>query len=337
MAGHQPGRRRWLAAAAGVCSAAGSARPGWAAAPGRAATGFPDHLVRLVVPYSVGIGPDVVARSVAERLSQLWGLTVLVDNKPGASGIVAFGDVRRLPADGHTLFLADSATLVVNPLLHANLPYDPVRDLVPLSLLFRATFLVWVGGSNRLRSLGDLQNAARQAPGRVSYASLGNGHPSHVAVETYAQAAGLQLLHVPFKDAGTLLMAVAAGEVDFTTIGMNTAAGLMANGRLRPLAVAARRRLASHPDIPTLLEAGGPAVEMHPWAALVALAGTPAPVLDQLQRDIAATLALAEVRSRAEGAGFEITPSTPQGLRERMDADAALVRPLIADGRIARM
>lgn len=337
MAAHQPGRRRWLAAAAGTCLTACPARPGWAATPTRAASGFPDRPVRLVVPYSVGIGPDVVARSVAEHLSRLWGLTVLVDNKPGASGIVAFGDVRRLPADGHTLFLADSATLVVNPLLHANLPYDPVRDLAPLSLLFRATFLVWVGGSNRLRSIGELQTAARQSPGRVSYASLGNGHPSHVAVETYAQAAGLRLLHVPFKDAGTLLMAVAAGEVDFTTIGMNTAAGLMAKGRLRPLAVAARQRLASHPDIPTLLEAGGPAVEMHPWAALVALAGTPAPVLEQLQRDIAATLALAEVRSRAAGAGFEITPSTPQGLRDFMDADAALVRPLIADGRIARM
>ncbi len=308
---------------------------GWAAT--ARAGAFPDRPVRLVVPYSVGIGPDVVARSVAERLSQQWSQPVLVDNKPGASGIVAFGDVRRVPADGHTLYLADTATLAVNPLLHPSLPYDPVRDLVPLTLLFRATFLLWVGGGSRFRSLAELQAAARSKPDGVSYATLGNGHASHVAVETFARAAGLRMLHVPFKDAGAMLTAVAAGDVDFTAIGMNTVAGLMAKGHMRPLAVAARTRLASHPDIPTLAEAGGPAVEMHPWAALVALAGTPAPVLEQLQRDIATALASPEVRGRAELAGFEITPSTPQALRDRVEADIALYRPLFSEGRIARL
>jgi tripartite-type tricarboxylate transporter receptor subunit TctC len=293
--------------------------------------------VRLVVPYSVGIGPDVVARSVAERLAKLWQQPVLVDNKPGASGIVAFGDVRRTPADGHTLYLADTATLAVNPLLHDNLPYDPVRDLVPLTLLFRATFLLWVGGSNRFRSVVELQDAARRAPGSVTYGTLGNGHASHVAVESFAHAAGLRMLHIPFKDAGSLFTAVASGDVDFTTFGMNSVAGLMAAGKLRPLAVAAKQRLASHPGIPTLVEAGGPPVEMHPWAALVALAGTPEPVLAQLQQDIGAVLLDPEVRTRAEAAGFEITPSTPQGLRERVATDIALYRPLVSEGRIARM
>jgi tripartite-type tricarboxylate transporter receptor subunit TctC len=284
----------------------------------------------------VGIGPDVVARSVAEQLSQLWDQPVLVDNKPGASGIVAFADVRRTAADGHTLFLADSGTLVVNPLLHASLPYDPVRDLEPLTLLFRATFVLWVGGGSRLRSVVELQDAARRAPGSISYASLGNGHPSQVAVESFAQAAGLQLLHVPFKDGGTLIAAVASGEVDFTTFSINTMAPLMASGRLRPLAVAARERVSSHPSIPTLVEAGGPAVEMHPWAALMTVAGTPAPVLAALQQGIGQALASDTVRKRADNAGFEITPSTPQAVRERMQADVDLVRPLIAAGRISR-
>ena len=298
---------------------------------------FPQRPVRLVVPYSVGVGPDVVARSVAERLAQQWGQAVLVDNKPGASGIVAFSEVRRTAPDGHTLFLADTATMAVNPLLHATLPYDPVRDLVPLTLLFRATFLIWVGGGSRLRNLAELIDAARRAPGRVSYGSLGNGHASHVAIESFARAAGLQMLHVPFKDAGNLFSAVASGDVDFTAFGMNSVAGLMAAGRLRPLAVAARQRLPAHPEIPTLPEAGGPPVEMHPWAALVAVAGTPQPVLEQLQRDIAAVLASPEVRSRAEQSGFEITPSTPQGLRDRIAADIALYGPLVAEGRVARI
>jgi tripartite-type tricarboxylate transporter receptor subunit TctC len=299
--------------------------------------GFPERAVRIVVPYSVGVGPDVVARSVAQRLSQQWGQPVLVDNKPGASGIVAFGEVRRTPADGHTLFLADTATLAVNPLLHATLPYDPQRDLVPLTLLFRATFLIFVGGSNRFRSIAEMLDVARRKPGSVSYATLGNGHASHVAVETFARAAGVQMLHIPFKDAGTLLSGVASGEVDFTTIGMNTVAGLVASGKLRPLAVAARQRLASHPDIPTLAEAGGPPVEMHPWAALVAVAGTPQPVIERLQQDIHGALRTDEVRARADQAGFEITPSTPQALRERIEADTALYAPLVREGRVARL
>ena len=322
-------RRRLLAAAAAAAGAP------WLQAAETAP--FPRRPVRIVVPYSVGIGPDVVARSVAEQLSQAWEQTVLVDNKPGASGIVAFGEVRRTPADGHTLFLADTATLAVNPLLHATLPYDPVRDLVPLSLLFRATFLIWVGGASRYRSLGELLEAARRTPDGVSYGTLGNGHASHVAIESFARAAGVRMLHVPFKDAGTLFTAVASGEVDFTAFGMNSLAGLMAAGRMRPLAVAAARRLLSHPDIPTLREAGGPPVEMHPWAALVAVAGTPVPVLEQLQRDIVAALGHAEVLRRAEQSGFEITPSTPQALRERIAADIALYGPLVSDGRIARL
>ena len=183
----------------------------------------------------------------------------------------------------------------------------------------------------------ELQEAARRAPDAVTYGTLGNGHASHVAVESYARAAGLRMLHVPFKDAGALFSAVAAGDVDFMTFSMNSVAGLMAAGKLRPLAVAARQRLASHPDIPTLPEAGGPPVLMHPWAALVAVAGTPAPVLDQLQRHIALALDSSEVRRRAALAGFEITPSTPQALRARIEADIAVYRPLVDEGRIARL
>jgi tripartite-type tricarboxylate transporter receptor subunit TctC len=323
------GRRAVLAAlASGWVST-----PAWAAR----AAGFPDRPVRLIVPYSVGVGPDVVARSVAERLAQQWGQSVIVDNKPGASGIVAFGDVRRTPADGYTLFLADTATMAVNPLLHASLPYDPVRDLVPLTLLFRATFVLWVGGGSRFRSLASLLDAARRAPDSVSYATLGNGHASHVAIETFARAAGVRMLHVPFKDAGALFTAVAAGNVDLTAFGINTVAGLMASGKLRPLGAAAKTRLAGHPEIPTLVEAGGPPVEMHPWAAVVTVAGTPPAIIEQLQQDIAAALGSAEVRSRAEQAGFEITPSTPKAVRERIEADIALYAPLVSEGRIARM
>jgi tripartite-type tricarboxylate transporter receptor subunit TctC len=323
--------RRVLLAAWGA-----GALPGLSVRSARAAS-FPSRPVRLVVPYSVGVGPDVVARSVAERLAQQWGQTVLVDNKPGASGIVAFSEVRRTAADGHTLFLADTATLAVNPLLHPSLPYDPVRDLVPLTLLFQATFVLWVGGANRFANVAALLEAARRAPGGVSYASLGNGHASHVAIESFARAANLKMLHVPFKDVGAMLSAVASAEVDFTAIGVNTVAGLVASGRLRPLAVAAKKRLVSHPDIPTLVEAGGPAVEMHPWAALMAVTGTPLAIVETLQHDVVAALGTPEVRGRAAQAGFDITPSTPQGLRDRILADIALYAPLVSEGRVNQL
>jgi tripartite-type tricarboxylate transporter receptor subunit TctC len=314
----------------------GTALPAWPARAQRAA-GFPERAVRIVVPYSVGVGPDVVARSVAERVALLWGQPVLVDNKPGASGIVAFSDVRRTVPDGHTLFLADTATLAVNPLLHASLPYDPVRDLVPLTLLFQATFVLWVGGGNRFGNVAALLEAARRAPGSVSYASLGNGHASHVAIETFARAADVKMLHVPFKDVGAMLTAVASAEVDFTAIGVNTVAGLAASGRLRPLAVAAKKRLVSHPDIPTLVEAGGPPVEMHPWAALMAVTGTPAAIVDKLQQDVVAALGTPEVRGRAAQAGFDILPSTAQAVRDRMRADTALYAPLVSEGRVTQL
>lgn len=319
-------RRRLLAAAVAGCASGLRAQPR-----------FPERTVRVIVPYGVGIGPDVVMRAVAEVLAARWRQPVLVDNKPGASGIVAFAEVRRVAPDGHTLFLADTATMCVNPLIHDNLPYDPARDLVPLTLLFHATFVILVGGDSRFRGVSQLLDAARREPGRISYGSLGNGHASQVAIESLARAADVRLLHVPFKDAGALFTAVAAAEVDFTAFGMNSVGGLLQRGRLRPLAVAARKRLADHPDLPTLAEAGAPDVHMHPWAGLVAPAGVPESVLGQLQQDLVAAINAPEVRARVQPLGFELTPSTPQQFRQRIDADLALYAPLVREGRVTRL
>lgn len=298
---------------------------------------FPERPVRLVVPYGAGVGPDVVARIVGERLASRWQQAVVVDNKPGASGIIAFGDVRRGAPDGHTLYLGDTATLCVNPLIHDTLPYDPVQDLRPLTLLFRATFVILTGGEGRFAGVAPMLEAARRAPGSVSYASLGHGHASQVAVETLARAAGVHLLHVPFKDAGALFGAVASGQVDFTAFSLNTAAGLLARGKLRALAVAAHSRLPEAPALPTLAESGAPDVEMRPWAGLVAVAGTPAELLERIHRDVVAAIDAPSVRERLEPLGFELTPSTPQQFRRRMDEDRALYEPLVREGRVSRV
>jgi tripartite-type tricarboxylate transporter receptor subunit TctC len=321
-------RRDWIAAA-GSALAGGAA---WAQPPQ-----FPERPVRVVVPYAVGIGPDVVMRSVGEVLSRQWKQAVVIDNRPGASGIVAFADVRRTPPDGHTLFVADTATMCVNPLIHDNLPYDPARDLAPLTLLFRATFLLLVGGESRFESVPQLLDAARREAGRISYATLGNGHAVHVAIETLARAAGVRMLTVPFKDASALFTAVASGEVDFTAFSANTVAGLLQQKRLRALAVASRQRIKELPNLPTLAEAGAPDVPMQPWAGLVTVAGTPQPLLDQLQRDLVGAIQSPEVRERIDSLGFELTPSTPQQLRARVDSDLALYAPLVREGRVAKV
>ena len=309
----------------------------WAGWRKAAAATFPERAVRIVVPYSVGVGPDVVARSVAEHLARRWGQPVLIDNKPGASGIVAFGDVRRTPPDGHTLFLADTATLAVNPLLHATLPYDPARDLAPLTLLFRATFVLWVGGASRLRSVARAARRRTRAPGSVSYATLGHGH---------AEPGG-------DRDAGARRRRAHAARA---VQGRGSAArcGGRRRGRLHRDQHQHRRR----PDgqrrcgrwpwrpsrawrrtrrSPPSSRPAAPPVEMHPWAALVTVAGTPPAVLSSCGAISSRRARMPEVRSRAGQAGFEITPSTPQALSERIEADIALYAPLIREGRIARL
>ncbi len=304
---------------------------------GRATAPFPSRPVRIVVPYSVGIGPDVVARAVAEHLSHQWRQPVVVDNKPGASGIVAFAEVRTTPADGHTLFVGDTGTLAVNPLIHASLPYDCDRDLVPITKLFHATFAIQVGSACRFATMPALFDEARRSPGKVSYASFGNGHPSHVAVESMARAAGVEFLHVPFRDGGALVAAVANGDVDFTPLSMHTVAAMTRSGRMRALAVASRTRLPGYPNVPTIAESGGPPVVMHPWAALVGLVGTPPEVLAAVQRDVVATLRAPDVRARIEGAGFDLAPLTPQALRALIAADTAEYAVLVREGRVQRV
>jgi tripartite-type tricarboxylate transporter receptor subunit TctC len=285
---------------------------------------FPSRSVRLVVPYSVGLGPDIVARTLAAHLSERWGQPVVVDNRPGAAGIVAFSELRNVAPDGHTLFIGDAGTLVVNPLIQHELPYDPARDLVPLTLLFRATFFILTGGASRFASMRELLATARAQPGVVTYASLGNGHPVHVAIESLAAEANVMLQQVPFND------------VDFTAFSWNSVAGLLKAGKLRPLAVAAHTRSSEAPEVPTLAQAGAPSVEMRPWAALVAPAQTPVAARERIDRDVHVALADENVRKRIEGAGFAVTPSTARELTALIDADRVRYAALVRSGRVTR-
>ena len=301
---------------------------------GAAAQSFPARTVRIVVPYSVGLGPDVVLRTVAEALAQKWKQSVIIENRPGASGVVALSEVKKTPADGHTLFLGDAGSLAVAPYLHANLPYDPVRDFVPVTTIFRATFFLWTATGSRFASLSDMLREAWANPGRVTYASFGSGHVSELLMESFAQRAGIELLAVRFKDGGQMIGSAANGDIDVLPLSFNSVAGMVRGGKLRPLAIGAARRSPDFPGVATLEEAGGPAMEMTPWAALLAVTGTPPSVVETIRRDVRAVLATPEVRRRIEELGFDVLGSTPRELTDLMRAESDLYASLVRAGRI---
>lgn len=312
------------------------ALPLWCAAPVWPAVAyFPARPVRLIVPYAVGVGPDVVARALAQRLDERWTQPTVVENRPGASGILAFQDLRRSAADGHLLFVGDGASLATNALLFRSLPYDVEKDVEPISLLFQATFVLWTGAASPWTQLSQLVAFAKAHPGALRYATLGHGHTSHLALESWCAAAGIRLEPIPFKDAGALFVAVANQDVALAAFSAHTAQGLYRAGRWKPLAVAARQRLASHPEIPTLEEAGSPATLMHPWAALVAPAGAPASTLDRVRAEVHAAMAETAFRERVIAAGFEPLPSGPEAVRARAEAERRSCQALMQAGRLS--
>ena len=299
-----------------------------------AAADYPRHSVRILVPFSAGLGPDAVLRVVAEDLSRRWKVPVVIENKPGASGIVALAEAKQAPADGHTLVLAEAGAMSVAPYIMSKAPVAPQRDFVPLTTVFRARFVLVTGTSTPYKTLADVIARAKAEPGRVSYSSFGNGHASQIAVENLAAREQITLMHVPYRDGGQLMGDLVRGDVGFTAISAHSVNGMLKEGRLRALAVGTRTRLSELPEVATIAEAGGPDMEMSPWAALFAPAGTPAPLLDRIGTEIRATLAKPEVRARIEAMGFEVLGSTREALAALVERETAQNAALIKSGRI---
>lgn len=295
---------------------------------------FPRHSVRILVPFSAGLGPDSVLRTVAEHLSREWRQSVVIENRPGASGLLALAEAKLSEPDGHTLVLAEAGAMSVAPYITASSPVDPRKDFTPLTTVFRAKFVIVTGATSPYATLADVINRARAEPGRVSYSSFGNGHASQLAVEDFAAREGITLMHVPYRDGGQLMGDLIHGEVGFTAISAHSVGGMLKEGRLRALAVGTRTRLKELPGVATIAEAGGPDMEMSPWAALFAPAGTPAPLLEKIGRDVRAALASPEVRARIEGMGFEVLGSSSRELGDLVAAETRKNAALIKSGRI---
>lgn len=271
-----------------------------------AAQTFPSKPVRAVLPYSAGSGPDAVVRQIGEKLSRDWGQQVVVDNKPGANGWLAAGEVKRAPADGYTLLTVDATHMTLHPNLYRQLPFDPVRDFEPVAPLYSTNFFVVVAANSPWNNMTDLLAAAKAKNGQLTYGTWGIGSVAHVGTAMLEGATGVKMTHVPFKELPQLYTSVATGEVDWAFGTAATVGPLYRAKKVKLLAYAGPKRMAGYTDVPTIAEAGGPAgFELRTWVALYAPKGTPKPTIDRINAGVSKALAEPEVRERFAGFGFE--------------------------------
>lgn len=288
-----------------------------ALAPAHAA--WPDKPIQVVVPYAPGGTADALARLIAQHLGPKLNTTVVVINKAGASGVIGQSEVARAPADGYTV-LYDATPLSINPHLQ-KLPYDPDKDLQPVLLVGVTPMFVAVHKNSPHQTVQDLVKAAKQAPGKLSFGSGGQGTVQYMGAELFAQAAGFKALHVPYKSGGPALQAAIAGEVDFGFGNLPALTAHVKAGTLRPLAITSATRHPAFPEVPTLDEAAAKGYEAHEWNGMFVPAGTPADVVAKLNAALREVLAMPEVRARFDALGSRIVASTADEFRRFLAAE----------------
>jgi len=269
------------------------------AAPAAIAQPWPAKPIRLVVPFAPGGSSEIIARSLAAPLSAALGQQVYVDNKPGGAGNVAMEEVKRAPADGYTMILGHVGVLAVNPALFGKaLPYDPVKDFIPVTLVATVPNVIAVNPDLSVTTLAELVRKAKAEPGKLNYGSAGNGSAGHLAMEYFKQQAKVDIVHVPYKGTGPMLTDLMGGQTQLTFNGVPPIIGQIKGGKLRPIAVGSSKRVPSLPDVPTIAESGYPGFETSQWYGILLPAGTPAPIVERLHREIVAALAKPDTTKR---------------------------------------
>ena len=273
---------------------------------------WPTKPIRLIVPFAPGGSSEIIARSLAAALSPALGQQVYVDNKPGAAGNLAMEEVKRAPADGYTLILGHVGVLAVNPALFGkSLPYDPVKDFAPVSLVATVPNVIAVNPSLPVTTLDELVKKAKAEPGRLNYGSAGNGSAGHLAMEYFKAQAKIDVVHVPYKGTGPMLTDLMGGQTQLTFNGVPPIIGQIKGGKLRAIAVGSAKRVPSLPDVPTIAESGYPGFETSQWYGILVAAATPAPIVERLHREIVAALAKPETTKRIVDDGGVAVGNTP--------------------------
>ena len=305
----------------------------FAATPAVAQT-WPTKSLRLVVPFPPGGGNDTVARAIGAQISVPLGQAVVVENKPGAGGVVGAQDVARAPADGYTLFLGGVGSHAVNPALYPSLPYDAVKDFAPVSLIASAPSVLVVAPSVNAKTVAELTALLKANPGKYNYATNGNGSSSHLATLLYQSLAGVDIVHVPYKGFAPALTDILGGQIQ---IMMNSIVALVPQikaGKVRALAVSSKTRSSLMPDLPTMAEAGVAGYEAGSWYGILVPAGTPAPVIQRLNTEIVKAVRSPEVRDRLSGEGADPIGSTPQEFADHIKAEMTRLGRVIREAKL---
>lgn len=272
---------------------------------------FPNRPVRLVLLFSTGGTTDIMSRLISVKFQQETGQALVVDNKPGAGGMIATELVQRSPADGYTLLLGSSAQLALNPALYGNIRYDPIRDFAPIALLGATPNVLLAHPSQTVRTLSELIAAARAKPGQFSFASPGSGSTAHLAAELLKQQAGIHMVHVPYRGAGPAVTDALGGQVPLIFVAIPSIVQPAKAGRLRPLAVTSAKRSAALPDVPTVAETL-PGFEAVGWYGVVAPAGTPVETVARLHAILRKITAMPDVRAAWAAQGIEMLGGSPE-------------------------
>jgi len=305
-----------------------------AAAPASGADPYPTRAIRLVVPFPPGGVADPVARLVGDQVGKMLGQAVVVDNRPGGAGIIAAEIVKQAPADGYTLFMGHAGTHAVNPSLYPSLPYDPVKDFQPVTVLMSTSHVLVVPLESPAKSVAELAALAKSRPEGLTFASQSIGTGGHLLGEMFRMRTGAKLEHVPYKGSAPALADLIAGRVDFFFDAVITATPQIRAGRIRALATASRKRAAVLPDVPTMAEAGFPGIEADFWFALFAPAGTPPDVVQRLNQAFAKAMHSPEVKARFSEQGLDITTGTPEELAALIQADTQRLGKVVREAGV---
>jgi tripartite-type tricarboxylate transporter receptor subunit TctC len=291
-------------------------------APGATAQSYPAKPIRMVVPFAPGGGSDLVGRVLAQKLSVALGQQVIVDNRAGAGGRIGTEMVARAPADGYTLLFATSSVMVTAPALYAKLAFDMPRDFAPVSLVASTAYVLVVHPSVPVRTVKDFIALAKRTPGKLSYASSGQGGPAHLAGELFSAAAKVDMVHVPYKGSSPGTTSVIAGETDAMFSNLLPALPAVKSGRLRALGVTSAHRSSIVPDVPTLA-ATLPGFDVEQLYGVLAPAGTPREIVRRLNRETAKAVQATDVKAKLASDGSEVLVSTPEAFEQRIVAEIA--------------
>lgn len=295
---------------------------------------YPNKPVRIIVPSTPAGVLDNVARTLALRLAEQLGQPIVIDNKGGAGGNIGAEAAARSPADGHTLFIGFNATHGANLALFGKLSYDPVKDFAPISLLALVPNIISVHPAVPVSTLAELVAMAKAKPGQLSYASSGNGTSTHLAAEMFKATAGIDLMHIPYKGSAPAVSDVIGGQVPVIIDSVASSTVQVKAGKLKALATTSPKRLAVLPNLPTVAESGYPGFQSTAWVGLLAPAGTPRAVIDQINAAVLKVMALSETRERMAAFGAEITTSTPEEFAAHIGSEMTNLGKVVRDANI---